>query len=83
MGVEVCVIEPGAMDTAFFHTLSKNSDAKMKNAKSPYHKLYKHDLAFRSKQSKSSVDKCADVLVKILDQKRLKVRYTTSFVCNT
>lgn len=75
-GIEVCVVEPGAMNTEFFRTLAENSDKKMKNSKSPYRSLYERDLAFRKKQSKSEVEKCAAMLVNILGQKRLKVRYT-------
>lgn len=76
MGIEVSVIEPGAMDTDFFKTLAKNSDDKMKNPASPYKPIYERDLAFRKKQSKADVEKCAMKLVNILDQKKLKVRYT-------
>lgn len=76
MGIEVCVVEPGAMDTDFFRTLAQNSDEKMKNSESPYNKVYERDLSFRKKQSKSDVEKCAVKLVNILGQKKLKVRYT-------
>lgn len=76
MGIEVCVIEPGAMDTAFFDTLAKNSDERMMRADSAYRDIYQRDLAYRKKQKKSSVDACADRLVKIDGKGKLKVRYT-------
>lgn len=76
MGIEVCVVEPGAMDTNFFKTLADNSDEKMNNTASPYHKVYEHDLSFRKRQSKADVDKCASRLANILDKKKLKTRYT-------
>ena len=76
MGIETCVIEPGAMDTSFFKTLSKNSDEKMNNPSSEYRKIYERDLMFRKKQSKSDVSSCARRLVHIDRCKKLKVRYT-------
>lgn len=75
-GIEVAVIEPGAMDTSFFHRLAKNSDEGMKNPDSPYRSIYERDLKFRSQQSKSDVNKCAARLVTILGNRKLKVRYT-------
>ena len=74
-GIEVCVIEPGAMETNFFETLSKNSDENMKKDNSPYHKCYERDLAFRAKQKKSDVRQCAKRFVDILANKKLKMRY--------
>lgn len=76
MGIEICVIEPGAMDTSFFKTLSKNSDEKMNNPLSEYRKIYERDLMFRKKQSRSDVYVCARRLVRIDRCKKLKVRYT-------
>ncbi|MGN0280495.1 MAG: SDR family oxidoreductase [Lachnospiraceae bacterium] len=81
LGIEVCVIEPGAMDTNFFRTLALNSDEKMKDRKSPYSKVYERDLSFRSRQSKSDVKKCAAKLVNIVERKKLKVRYTIGVAC--
>lgn len=78
MGIEVCVIEPGAMDTDFFKTLSDNSDDKMADPNSPYHKIYERDLAFRKKQSRADVSKCAAQLINILKKKKLRTRYTLS-----
>ena len=76
MGIEICVIEPGAMDTDFFVTLAKNSDDKMKDSNSCYKSIYERDLNFRSRQTKSDVQKCAKRLVQINKKKKLKVRYT-------
>lgn len=76
MGIEICVIEPGAMDTSFFKTLSNNSDEKMSNPSSEYRKIYERDLMFRQKQSKSDVSRCAKRLVDIDRSRKLKVRYT-------
>ena len=76
MGVEICVIEPGAMDTSFFNTLAKNSDERMRNPDSVYKGVYERDLKFREKQSKSDVSTCAKQLVKIDKKKKLNVRYT-------
>ena len=76
MGIEICVIEPGAMDTDFFGTLAKNSDEKMKDPASCYGNIYERDLKFRGKQAKSDVQKCAKRLVRINEKRKLKVRYT-------
>lgn len=76
MGIEICVIEPGAMDTSFFKTLSKNSDKRMNNPSSEYRKIYERDLMFRKKQSRSDASSCARKLVRIDRYKKLKVRYT-------
>lgn len=76
MGIEICVIEPGAMDTNFFKTLSQNSDEKMNNSLSEYRKIYERDLLFRKKQSRADVSGCARRLVRIDRCKKLKVRYT-------
>ena len=76
MGIEVCVIEPGAMNTEFFDTLSKNSDDCMKNPDSAYKSIYERDLSFRGRQTKADVCECARLLVKIDKRAKLKVRYT-------
>ena len=76
MGVEICVIEPGAMDTGFFDTLSQNSDERMKNPESAYRDIYERDLKFRGRQAKADVYECARQLVEIDKRKKLKVRYT-------
>nr|MCR5025545.1 SDR family oxidoreductase [Lachnospiraceae bacterium] len=65
MGIEICVIEPGAMYTDFFGTLAKNSDEKMKDPDSCYRKIYERDLNFRSRQAKSDVQICAKRLLQI------------------
>lgn len=76
MGIEVCVIEPGAMDTNFFETLAINSDEQMNNPNSFYQNIYKRDLNYRNRQSKSSVVSCAKRLNQINKKKKLKIRYT-------
>lgn len=75
-GIEVAVIEPGAMETNFFKTLSRYSDEQMLDSQSPYNHLYKRDLNYRKKQKKSPVETCAKEVVKILEKKKLKTRYT-------
>lgn len=75
-GIQVSVIEPGAMETDFFKTLAKNSDAFMMNTNSPYSDLYQRDLAFRKKQKRAPVEVCAAQIVRIIEKPKLKVRYT-------
>lgn len=74
-GIQVSVLEPGAMDTDFFKTLSKNSDQRMINNKSPYSRLYQNDLKYRKKQKRADVGKATEDIYKILKKKRLKARY--------
>ena len=74
-GIQVSVLEPGAMDTDFFKTLSQNSDQRMKNDKSPYSRLYQNDLNYRKKQKQADTGKAAEEIYKILRKKKLKVRY--------
>ena len=76
MGIQICVIEPGAMDTSFFRTLSQNSDEKMNDPSSEYRKIYERDLTFRKKQSRTDAYICARRLVNIDKCKKIKVRYT-------
>ena len=75
MGIEVSVIEPGAMETDFFQTLSRNSDAIMSNPYSPYHAFYERDMAIRKVQKKAPITECAKQVARLLDKKKLKVRY--------
>ena len=74
-GIQVALLEPGAMDTDFFKTLSKNSDQRMNNNKSPYSSFYQSDLNFRKKQKRAEVGKAAEDICKILEKKKLKARY--------
>lgn len=74
-GIEVSLLEPGAMDTDFFKTLSKNSDQRMENDKSPYSSFYQSDLNFRKNQKRADVRKAAEDIYKILNKKKLKARY--------
>lgn len=75
-GIEVCVIEPGAMETDFFKTLARNSDATFRNTDSPYHKLYDQNITFQTKQARADITACATRLANILEKRRLKTRYT-------
>lgn len=74
-GIQVSLLEPGAMDTDFFKTLSKNSDQRMKNNKSPYSSFYQSDLNYRKKQKRADVGKAAEDIYKIIIKKKLKARY--------
>lgn len=74
-GIQVSVLGPGAMDTDFFKTLSRNSDQRMKNNKSPYSKLYQNDLNFRKNQKRADVGKATEDIYKILKKQKLKARY--------
>lgn len=74
-GIQVSLLEPGAMNTDFFKTLSKNSDQRMKNKKSPYSSFYQSDLNYRKKQKRADVGKAAEDIYKILKKKKLKARY--------
>jgi NADP-dependent 3-hydroxy acid dehydrogenase YdfG len=74
-GVQVSLLEPGAMDTDFFKTLSKNSDERMKNNKSAYSSFYQSDLNYRKKQKRADVGKAAETIYKLLKKQKLKARY--------
>lgn len=74
-GIQVSLIEPGAMETDFFKTLSKFSDHRMKNNNSPYSSLYQRDINFREKQKRTNVEKSAEDIYNILKKKKLKARY--------
>lgn len=74
-GIQVTLLEPGAMDTNFFKTLSKNSDERMKNDSSPYSSYYQSDLNYRKKQKRADVGKAAEDIYKILKKKKWKARY--------
>ena len=69
------LIEPGAMDTDFFKTLSKNSDERMRNSKSPYSNLYKNDLSYRKKQKRADAEKAAEEIYNIIKKKKMKACY--------
>jgi Short-chain alcohol dehydrogenase of unknown specificity len=74
-GIQVLLLEPGALNTDFFQTLSKNSDQRMKNNQSPYSSFYQNDLNFRKKQKRADVGKATEDIYKILGKKKLKARY--------
>ncbi|MDO5559910.1 MAG: SDR family oxidoreductase [Oscillospiraceae bacterium] len=77
-GIQVTVIEPGAMDTDFFRTLSVNSDDAMNNKISPYYEIYQRDLRYRQLQKKASVLNSVRQMITIIEKKKLKVRYQVS-----
>lgn len=77
-GIQVSVLEPGAMDTNFFKTLSINSDERMNNSASPYFSLYQKDLYYRSRQERADIEKSVKSICKIIGKKNLRARYTIS-----
>lgn len=87
-GIEVAVLEPGAMDTGFFDALASKSSSRMTDSDSAYHELYLRDIALREKQHRAKIQTCAAIAVKIIGRRRLHVRYTVAvplmfrlFVC--
>lgn len=77
-GIQVTVLEPGAMDTNFFKTLSINSDERMNNSASPYSSFYQKDLKFRKRQKRADIEKSVKSICKIIQKKHLRARYTIS-----
>lgn len=77
-GIQVTVVEPGAMETEFFHKLSINSDKRMNNEISPYFHIYQRDLKYRKNQNRTNVEESVKQISKIMNKKKWKVRYTIS-----
>ncbi|MDO5575367.1 MAG: SDR family oxidoreductase [bacterium] len=77
-GIQVTLLEPGAMDTDFFKTLSAKSDQAMKKQDSPYFQLYSRDLAYRQKQTRADIDVSVEEICRIISRKKLKTRYRIS-----
>ena len=77
-GIQVTVVEPGAMETEFFYKLSINSDKRMNNEISPYFHLYQRDLKYRKNQNRANVEESVKQISKIINKKKWKVRYTIS-----
>lgn len=73
--VEVTVIEPGPMQTEFFHTLARNSDSLMKDGDSPYHEIYQADIVRRNRQKRMSSEIAAEKICNIILKKKVKTRY--------
>lgn len=73
--VQVTALEPGPMETEFFHTVAKNSDSVMGNAASPYHFLYAANRKTRDTQKKVSADDAAMEICQLLRKKKLSTRY--------
>ena len=73
--IQSTVIEPGAIQTPFFQKLEKNSDALMKNEKSPYYSLYKRDIDYRKTQKRADSMEVAHRICEIIGEKKLKPRY--------
>ncbi len=77
-GVQVSIMEPGAMKTDFFKTLEENSKKYMSNAQSPYSLFYEKDKEYRKKQSRVNVAIGAKRIIQIMQKKKMKTRYTIS-----
>ena len=77
-GIQVTVLEPGAMDTDFFHKLSAQSDEGMQNPDSPYQAIYERDLKYRKQQKRADVDRSVEQICRIAEKKCLKTRYSIS-----
>lgn len=73
--IQSTVIEPGPVQTNFFHTLSKTSDTLLKRKESAYVYLHQADLEYRRKQKLADSNKSADQIIKIMMKKKLKNRY--------
>jgi len=73
--IQVSVLEPGPMETEFFHTLEQNSDGIMQNQNSPYFSIYQQNQKVREKQKRCSADAAADEIFRICKKKKLKKRY--------
>lgn len=77
-GILVTVLEPGAMDTDFFTTLSKNSDERMNSIGSPYFSLYQKDMNYRNRQKRANIVKSVESMCKIIEKDNISARYTIS-----
>lgn len=73
--IQAAVIEPGPLETEFFHTLSKNSNSLMQNPHSPYRELYQRDMNRRKRQKKLPSMAAAEKICRRIEKKRLKTRY--------
>lgn len=73
--VEVTVLEPGPMETEFFHTMDRNSECVMKNEQSPYYKIYQNNLKTKDTQLKCSAASAAEEIIHIISKRKLKARY--------
>lgn len=77
-GIKVMLLEPGAMETEFFNTLSVNTDYRVNNSESPYRKMYEDDIKYRNKQKRTAVEKSVYDMCSIIEKKKWKARYTIS-----
>lgn len=73
--IQSTVIEPGAMQTNFFHILSKTSDELLTNSDSPYSHIQLADVEYRKKQKRMESEKAANKICKIIRKDKLKARY--------
>ena len=73
--IQSTVIEPGAMQTNFFDTLSKTSDKFLKSQDSAYINLHKADMEYRRTQKRFDSNKAASKICKIITRGKLKPRY--------
>ncbi|WP_455717174.1 SDR family oxidoreductase [Anaerosporobacter sp.] len=76
--IQSTVIEPGAMQTNFFNTLSLTSDTLMENQQSPYRNLYIGDINYRKEQKRMDSIKAAEKICNIIEKEKLKPRYTVA-----
>lgn len=77
-GIQVTVLEPGAMNTGFFTTLSNYSDSRMRNETSPYHAFYQRDIEYRKRQKRADVHRSVEQICRIIEKRKLKARYKIS-----
>lgn len=76
--IQSTVIEPGAMQTNFFHTLNLTSATLMENQLSPYRKLYLRDINYRKEQKRIDSIKAAEKICNIIEKEKFKPRYTVA-----
>ncbi len=77
-GIQVTLLEPGAIETEFFNTLSLNSDQRMQRSESPYYAFYQRNLEEQKTQKRADVQESVERICRIIDKKKWKVRYTIS-----
>lgn len=74
-GIEATTVEPGPIDSNFFKTLDRTSRELLSNPNSCYYRFYKSDIDYRKIQKKTSVNKAATEIEKIIAKKKLRPRY--------
>ena len=76
--VQSTVMEPGAMNTNFFYTLSKTSDKYMTDSHSVYKNLNESDIKYRKRQKRMDSKEAATRICEIIMKNKLKPRYTVA-----